>query len=84
MTLSHGMHIYCRSVLMFVVFRCLDGNDLISCITSLPPTAELVPHMRLVNPDFLWWHHFESGIKDKINDIWMWLKVSPNVVIINY
>ncbi|KAJ7890839.1 hypothetical protein B0H13DRAFT_875424 [Mycena leptocephala] len=51
-----------------------DTKQFISFIVSLPPLAELVPHMRLFNPDFLWWHHFESGINDKINDVLRWLK----------
>ncbi|KAJ7922340.1 hypothetical protein B0H13DRAFT_2185739, partial [Mycena leptocephala] len=39
---------------------CLNDTDLISCITSLQPTAELVPHMRLVNPEFLWWNETDT------------------------
>jgi hypothetical protein len=59
-----------------------DGTDFISWITSLPPSAKLVPHIRLVNPDFLCWNNTsELKFVRRLPKVLTWLKVSPNVAL---
>jgi hypothetical protein len=60
-------HFFCRR---------LNGEDFISGITTIPPSVELVPLIRRVNPDFLWREYFECDIEDKMTKVLTWLTVS--------
>jgi hypothetical protein len=57
--------------------RRLAIGDFITCLTSVPPSAELVPLIRLVNPDFIWWFcKFPREETDEIQKVLVWLRVS--------
>ncbi|KAJ7811468.1 hypothetical protein B0H14DRAFT_1470879 [Mycena olivaceomarginata] len=46
------------------------GGSWIHCITSLPPSADLVPHIQLVNPDFI----LDSTYTWHVDEFLVWLK----------
>ncbi|KAJ7879791.1 hypothetical protein B0H14DRAFT_2566637 [Mycena olivaceomarginata] len=52
----------------------LTANDFIKCITSIPPSAELVPLIQPVNPDFLWRKKVPYGFGKRVQQFLIWLK----------
>jgi hypothetical protein len=76
-------HLLLKCSSHIVLCRCLNDTDLISCITSLQPTAELVPHMRLVNPEFLWWNETDTKFDfvSRLLAVLTWLRVSLNLAL---
>jgi hypothetical protein len=58
----------------------LRAFDVVKCIDSIPPSAELVPLICGLNPDFIWSTPFGS-FPDEINKVLTWLKVSLTVPI---
>ncbi|KAF7352236.1 NACHT domain-containing protein [Mycena venus] len=57
----------------------LKAHDFVECIAAIPPSADFLPLLRLVNPDFLWWNHItcETEVQKVLNWL-MWLKALPN------
>ncbi|KAJ7802178.1 NACHT domain-containing protein [Mycena leptocephala] len=51
----------------------LTGHDLVKCIESIPPSAELVPLIHSFNPDFIWWD-LDLTLPNKIDKVLTWLK----------
>ena len=43
-------------------------------ITSIPPSADLVPHIQLVNPDFVL-HYGDHNYRQGVEKFLVWLKV---------
>ncbi|KAJ7925053.1 hypothetical protein B0H13DRAFT_2314847 [Mycena leptocephala] len=50
------------------------GYIFLNCIASIPPSAEFIPLMRLMNPDFLWWCYGAISLKIRIPKVLIWLK----------
>ncbi|KAJ7737118.1 hypothetical protein B0H16DRAFT_1695192 [Mycena metata] len=51
----------------------------IEYIISLPPLTELVPHIKLLNPDYLWETFAHASSAEQVNKLLSWLKaIQPN------
>ncbi|KAF7328906.1 NACHT domain-containing protein [Mycena venus] len=57
---------------------CLGADHVIQCITLIPPSAELVPLIQGLNPDFLWGKDVPYGFENQIQKVLAWLnQVQP-------
>jgi hypothetical protein len=71
------------SFLTFFIWRHFEARDVISRVTSLPPSTELLSRMRLVNPDFVWWRGHIFDFESEISKVLNWLRVSCNTVTLS-
>ncbi|KAJ7847074.1 hypothetical protein B0H13DRAFT_2675379 [Mycena leptocephala] len=54
--------------------RRFTSRDLISCLASVPPSAELLPLVRRVDKDILWPDHSVPETEQEINQVLAWLE----------